>query len=52
MLVKKKKHNKIILISNVGTDFGGRDFVDAARKIIGKNIKKNILNFLYEIDSY
>ena len=34
MLVKKKKHNKIILISNVGTDFGGRDFVDAARKII------------------
>ena len=37
MLVKKKKHNKIILISNVGTDFGGRDFVDAARKIIGND---------------
>ena len=32
--VNRKKYNKIILISNVGTDFGGQHFVEEARKII------------------
>ena len=34
----KKKYNKIILISNIGTDLGGKDFVTKARKIIGNDI--------------
>ena len=37
-LVKKKKYNKIILMSNVGTDFGGKKFVDKARLIIGNDV--------------
>ena len=37
-LVKKKKYNKIILLSNVGTDLGGKKFVDEARKIIGNDV--------------
>ena len=37
-LVNRKKYNKIILISNVGTDLGGKKFVDKAREIIGKNV--------------
>ena len=37
-LVNRKKYNKIILISNVGTDFGGKKFIDEARKIIGNNV--------------
>ena len=37
-LVERKKYNKIILISNVGTDLGGKKFVDNARKIIGNNV--------------
>jgi len=37
-LVKRKKYNKVILISNVGADFGGKIFIDKARKIIGSNI--------------
>ena len=36
--VNRKKYNKIILISNVGTDFGGQKFVTAARQIIGGNV--------------
>ena len=36
--VNRKKFNKIILISNVGTDFGGQKFVTAARQIIGGNV--------------
>ena len=32
-LVERKKYNKIILISNVGVDKAGRDFVTKARKI-------------------
>ena len=36
-LVKRKKYNKIILLSNVGTDKGGKHFVDEARKIIGND---------------
>ena len=37
-LVKRKKYNKIILISNVGNDLSGKQFVKDARKIIGNDI--------------
>ena len=37
-LVKRKKYNKIILISNVGSDLGGKKFIDEARKIIGNEV--------------
>ena len=37
-LVKRKKYNKIILISNVGSDLGGKKFIDEARKIIGNDV--------------
>ena len=37
-LVKRKKYNKIILLSNVGKNFGGKLFIDEARKIIGNNV--------------
>ena len=37
-LVRRKKYNKIILISNVGKNFGGKLFIDEARKIIGNNV--------------
>ena len=37
-LVNRKKYNKIILISNVGTDMGGKKFIDKAREIIGNNV--------------
>lgn len=37
-LIKKKKYNKIILISNVGTDLGGKHFINEARKIIGNDV--------------
>ena len=37
-LIERKKYNKIILISNVGIDKAGKDFITNARKIIGSNI--------------
>ena len=37
-LIKRKKYNKIILISNVGTDLGGKKFVDEARKILQNDV--------------
>ena len=37
-LINRKKYNKIILISNVGTDLGGKKFIDEARKIIGNEV--------------
>ena len=37
-LIERKKYNKIILISNVGTDLGGKKFVENARKIIGNDV--------------
>ena len=47
-LVERKKYNKIILISNVGTDLGGKKFVEKARQIIGNDV---ITLFLaYNID--
>ena len=37
-LIKRKKYNKIILISNAGRDNSGKKFVEIARKILGYNI--------------
>ena len=37
-LIKRKKYNKIILISNVGTDLGGKKFIEESRKIIGNDV--------------
>ena len=37
-LVNRKKYNKIILISNVGKNLGGKHFVEEARKIIGNDV--------------
>ena len=37
-LIERKKYNKIILISNIGTDFGGKKFIEKARQIIGNNV--------------
>ena len=37
-LVNRKKYNKIILISNVGSDMGGKKFIDKAREIIGNDV--------------
>ena len=37
-LIRRKKYNKIILISNIGTDLGGKTFVEEARKIIGNDV--------------
>ena len=37
-LVKRKKYNKIILISNVGKNMGGKTFIDKAREIIGNDV--------------
>ena len=37
-IVRKKKFNKIILISNIGLDLSGKRFVEVARKILGYDI--------------
>ena len=37
-LIKRKKYSKLILISNIGSDLGGKKFVEEARKIIGNNV--------------
>ena len=37
-LVERKKYNKIILISNIGNDLGGKKLVTEARKIIGNDV--------------
>jgi len=37
-LIRRKKYNKIILISNVGDDFGGKTFIEEARKILDNNV--------------
>ena len=37
-LIKRKKYNKIILLSNIGQDLSGKKFVDRARKIIGNDV--------------
>ena len=47
-LMGRKKYNKIILISNIGADYGGRTFVEEARKILNNNII--VLFNAYNID--
>ena len=37
-LIRRKKYNKIILISNIGTDLGGKKFITEARSIIGNDV--------------
>ena len=37
-LIKRKKYNKIILISNIGKNDEGIKFVSEARKIIGNDV--------------
>ena len=37
-LIKRKKYNKIILISNIGDDYGGKKFVLKARELIGNEV--------------
>ena len=37
-LIRRKKYNKIILISNIGSDYGGKKFVEEARQIIGNDV--------------
>ena len=37
-LVKRKKYNKIILITNVGKSKAGKIFIDKAREIIGNDV--------------
>ena len=37
-LIERKKYNKIILLSNIGSNLEGRVFVDNARKILGNDI--------------
>ena len=55
-LVKRKKYNKIILISNIGTDLGGKKFIDEARKIIGNDVLALFLAYkighLYWVKNY
>ena len=37
-LIKRKKFNKIILISSIGLDLSGKKFVEVARKILGFDV--------------
>ena len=37
-IIKRKKYNKIILISNIGLDLSGKKFVEIARQILGFNV--------------
>lgn len=37
-LIWRKKYNKIILLSNCGANYAGRNFVDKARKILQFNV--------------
>ena len=37
-IVKRKKYNKIILISNIGLDLSGKRFIEIARKILGFDV--------------
>jgi len=47
-LIKRKKYNKIILISNIGTNKEGKTFVENARSILGGNIV--VLFNAYNVD--
>ena len=47
-LIKRKKYNKIILLSNIGSDLGGKKFIDEARKILKNDVI--VLFLAYNID--
>ena len=49
-LIKRKKFNKIILISNVGNYNEGKIFIDEARKLIGNDVIT--LFFVYDIKKH
>ena len=44
-LINRKKFNKIILISNIGDDYGGRNFIINARKILGNDVIALFLSY-------
>ena len=37
-IIKRKKFNKIIIISSIGLDLSGKRFIEIARKILGFNV--------------
>ena len=47
-IIRRKKYNKIILISNVGPQFGGKTFVEEARKIIGNDVIVMFLAYMQQ----
>ena len=47
-LIERKKYNKIILISNIGDDLGGKKFIEKARQIIGNDVI--VLFLAYKIE--
>ena len=55
-IIKRKKFNKIILISSVGLDYSGKKFVEIARKILGFDVMvlffSNNLNHLEWIKNF
>ena len=55
-LVKRKKYNKIILISNAGKNNQGADFIQKAKQIIGNNVialfSAKMLNHTYWIENF
>ena len=44
-LIELKKYNKIILISNVGPDYGGKHFIENARKILKNDVITLFLSY-------
>ena len=36
--MERKKYNKIILLSNIGSNLEGKKFIENARKILGNNV--------------
>ena len=44
-LIERKKYNKIILLSNIGSNLEGKIFVDNARKILGNDVIVLFISF-------
>ena len=44
-LIERKKYNKIILISNIGDDKGGKKFIEDARKILKSKVISLFLSY-------
>ena len=47
-ILERKKYNKIILISNIGSDLEGKKFIDNARKILGNDVIVLFLSYNIE----